>query len=146
MINTLSGKWVIDSQLLIYFQDSKSPFHSGTKKLFSKIISHFFTPVLAQQNILEVEAVLIRHYRKNKIDVITHLEKILNAFRISVITPQNETYCTYHELLRKVEAPVDIFDVYLAATMLDNNIRNILTLNIKDFAHIPKIHAVNPFN
>jgi len=145
MINTLSGNWVIDSQLFIYFQDSKSPFHSDTKELFSKIIKQTFTAVVAQQNILEIEAVLIRHYRKNKIEVIAHIEKILNAFRFSVITPQNETYRTYHELLRKIEAPVDIFDVYLAATMLDNNIRSILTFNIKDFAPIPNIRAVNPF-
>ena len=39
-----------------------------------------------------------------------------------------------------------IFDVFLAATMLDNRVRSIYTENIDDFEAIDGIEAINPFS
>ena len=39
-----------------------------------------------------------------------------------------------------------IFDVFLAATMLDNGVRRIYTENVKDFNGVSGIDAINPFS
>src|SRR3989338_1161472 len=101
MKNTLNGKWVFDSNLLIYGLDkSSSRYHD-----------------------------------------VYHLDEL----DIYIITPINKTHSIFFEILSNSSDPSDIFDYYLAATMLDNGINRILTINTKDFSKIPGIEAVNPF-
>lgn len=145
MMTTFSGKWVIDSNLLVYFLDQDSPFYSSTKDLFSYILSGKISATIAQQNILEAERVFVLAYKRDPSIVIRQLEDIIFNFRMDVISPLSDTYGHYHELLLSSGRPVDIFDYYLAATMLDNRVNRILTVNTKDFSKIKEIETVNPF-
>jgi predicted nucleic acid-binding protein len=38
-----------------------------------------------------------------------------------------------------------IFDVFLVATMMDNQVRTLYTQNTKDFSRFTDIQAINPF-
>lgn len=145
MMNTLSGKWVFDSHLFIYAIDEASPLHPTTKKLFSVILKQAITPIATQQNIIEAENVLIRVYKKDPVTSADDLEEILSIFDFTIITPLALTYKTFHKLQKKYPTQKPVFDYYLAATMLDNGINQILTVNTKDFAAISEIKAVNPF-
>ena len=144
-MTTYSGKWVIDSHIFIYAQDIKSPFYLDSNTLFEQIISGNFEAITAHQNIIEVERVLTKVYKRNLSEIAKLLEDILFNFHFKIIYPISATIKRYHSFLIEVEKPIDLFDYYLAATMLDNDINRILTLNIKDFSKIPGIEAVNPF-
>lgn len=143
-MNTLRGKWVFDSNILVYSQDSKSPFYQKANRLFSQILSGDIKPVVAQQNIIETERVLTQVYKQDPAEIVRLLEDIIFNFHIIVITPLSTTYERYHSLLLKADRPNDLFDFYLAATMLDNEIDRILTVNDKDFSQIKEIEAINP--
>ncbi len=141
----LSGKWIFDSNLLVYAINYDSPFHSRTEKLFLKIKSKTLKAVVTQQNILETHKVLIRLYKKTPSESVRALDNLLQGFGISVIHPFSYTIETYHALISQASTVSDLFDYYLAATMLDNGINRILIVNTKDFNQIPDIEAINPF-
>lgn len=145
MTNISAGKWVFDSHLFVYSQDNKSPFYKTSKQLFIRVLSEEIKIVCAQQNILEAENVLTRIYKKDTNYTIKLMEDILLNYNIEVITPIPKTYELYHDLVAKSQYPSDLFDYFLAATMLNNGINRILTANTKDFSKIPGIEAVNPF-
>lgn len=72
--------------------------------------------------------------------------EIITAFEFEVLTPASATYQTFHQLIgNSTKTPPDIFDFYLAATLLDNGINQLLTVNIADFAGITSLNARNPF-
>ena len=64
---------------------------------------------------------------------------------LSVIFPKVTTVSTLQQLSKVKSAPrMKIFDLYLAATALDNGITQICTWNIADFVGIPEIEPVSP--
>ena len=69
----------------------------------------------------------------------------INDFNFEVISPSSTTLQQFHSLIEDISYPFDYYDYYMAATMLENDMKNILTVNTKDFSSIPEIEAVNPF-
>lgn len=138
------GRWVIDSNIFVYATDDRSAHYEAARMLFRRALDGEFQPVVAQQNIVESEHVLIQAYKQKSIDVLSRMEEILINFGFSIIIPKTTTYQRFHGLLKIISGRFDFFDYYLAATMLDNGIANIFTDNAKDFSMIPGIRAVNP--
>jgi predicted nucleic acid-binding protein len=68
------------------------------------------------------------------------------ASRLGLILPKETTVSRMLDLLgsRPVRGG-KIFDIFLAATMLDNGVRTIYTENVRDFEGIEGIEAINPF-
>jgi predicted nucleic acid-binding protein len=66
---------------------------------------------------------------------------------LKLILPKETTVTRMLNLLgSKSVRSGKIFDVFLAATMLDNGVRSIYTENIDDFEAIDGIEAINPFS
>ena len=139
------GKWALDSHFLVYVLDRSSPFFSKTKKLFEVLRQNQAQFCLAQQNILEAERVLIGGYKLRKADVLTKITNLLDAFNFRIVSPLPTTIFTYHRLL-KSSRKKNFFDFYLAATLLDNRIKKLFSLNVKDFPRIKNLLVVNPFS
>jgi len=146
MMNISEGKWVFDSNIILYFLDKDSSFHIRAKELFAQILSEKIDPVVAQQNIVEVGSVLRKAYHWTSPEIKKLLKGIISEFNLQVIYPVQKTYITWLNLISDDDfKSFDYFDFFLSATMLDNRINRILTANIKDFSKIPGIEAVNPF-
>lgn len=145
MVNIPEGRWLFDTHFLVYSLDALSPFYEPTRELFTALHEDEIEGVLALQNILEAENVLIKRYRQDKEIIVKYIENIIDAFNFTIISPTPNTYLTFHKLLKGVPGSIDLFDCFLAATMLDNKIGSILTLNTKDFSGIKGIQAENPF-
>ena len=63
-----------------------------------------------------------------------------------LLSPNKATYYLTLELINKYKISGDnIFDAYLAATALSNDIKTIVTDNTKDFKNIIEIETHNPF-
>lgn len=135
---------LIDSNLLIYALNVSSP-KSQAARLFLK--TYVDEAVVAQQNILEVTRVMTHPVFENKLttkSVTKSLKQVTKVMR--VIRPQEETWYVYQELMKKYESEGNrVFDVYLAATMLSNEIKVIATDNEKHFKMIEEIKVINPF-
>ena len=128
MVNVPVGRWLLDTHLLVYSLDALSPFYELTRELFMALQEEKFEGVIALQNILEAENVLIKKYDQNKNDITNYIENVIDAFNFTIIAPTPNTYLTFHKLLKKSLTSVDLFDCFLAATMLDNKIGNILQI------------------
>lgn len=147
MKTILTGKWVFDSHLLVYILDADSPFYFAAQKVFSLIPEGKIQPVVAQQNLLEAENVLVRFGKISLNESHRAISDLIKNFQFALIHPMSTTYAIYDRILNenKEENKIDLFDYYLAATLIDNRVPRLLTLNTRDFSAIKNFQAINPF-
>lgn len=146
MPNTSSTKCLIDTNILVYSLDNKSPFHKVSAQILKECIEGTRFGVIAQQNIVECTNVLFRESEKKREEILSDLQIVVSSFNLQIVYPFQTTLLTFLNLIRRLkQRKKEFFDVFLAATMLDNGIKNIITANEKDFAGIKEISAHNPF-
>lgn len=73
----------------------------------------------------------------------TIIEDVLKSEKWNVIDRDANTFIKAMELVSKHHT--SFWDTLIAACMLENNVKEILTENIKDFEKIPGIIVINPF-
>ena len=133
-----------DSNILIYAINRSSPKHRMAQEFLQANIGRL---VLAHQNVLESLRVLTHRKFANPMspsEASVAIGSIADACRI--ITPDRTSYHLALQLIGKYVLPGDmVFDAYLAATALANNVAIVATDNTKDFAIIEEVKVVNPF-
>lgn len=138
--------YLLDTNVIIYALDGTSPFFPKAKAVLTRCFSGEIEGFVAQQNLLEATNVLVSVYKLPKKEVIKELHRLGKEFRLTTIFPLHSTIFTFWKLLAEnKKTRADIFDFYLAATMVDNGLNQILTRNAKDFAGITTIKTLNPF-
>lgn len=145
MKNTLKGKWGIDSNIIIYSFDKRSPFFKKAKVFFNLILKSRVELYITQQNILECEKVLIYKHKYSRKLIIEMISDFIEEFNISIICPLPTTIFHFHKALEQFRFK-DIFDLFLGTTYIDNGIVNLFTNNKKDFKKLSEFNAVNPFD
>lgn len=143
MRTILKGKFLLDTNTLIYAFDRTSPFHEKAVKIINLALEGNFEAFIAQQNLVEFSNVLIRDYKVQSFSVVEDIKNI--SLEFPIITPTPNTLNIFSDLLLNSKIKGYIFDLYLIATMLDNEVTGIITLNDKDFLGIKGINVVNPF-
>ncbi len=144
MTTSLSGTWLLDTNILVAFFDASSAHHEAAKTLLSDLNEGKFQGVIASQNILELSAVLIGGYRTTKQKVASDIQTLISFSNISTIYPITATVTQYLKLLKK-EQGVHAADLFLSATMISNGITSIVT-NDRDFEKISELTFYNPFS
>lgn len=139
------GKWAVDTNILVYALDKKSLFFSQTEKLFSKFEKEETLLYTAQQNVLEAENVLINTYEVKVEEAVKKIKRLLEAFDFGILTPLPTTLVRCNSLAAEMKSR-NIFDLYLAATLVDNKIGCLVTANDKDFKNISNLKVVNPYD
>ena len=71
------------------------------------------------------------------------VEKYLKA-NIPVIHPQPTQLQTFLELAKSTTTQKKTFDLFLAATLKDNSIEGLYTVNVDDFKDFTFLKIVNP--
>jgi len=141
---TSDARYVVDTNILIYGYDKKSPFHKVARKILESLVMENIEIYVAQQNIVEFCNVLIRDYKLSSSSTIEYAQEILLDFK--VITPKASAINVFLNLFHKYSRNrIYAFDLFLAATMLDNGITHIITANEKDFVGIKGILVYNPW-
>ncbi|HSW96493.1 MAG TPA: PIN domain-containing protein [Candidatus Saccharimonadales bacterium] len=134
---------LIDSNILVYAINADSP-KNKTAQLFLSNNSQKLE--IAHQNIFESLRVLTHpkfSYPMKPSNAQEALWAIVDACKI--VYPNNKTHYLALELIKENNLfGNQIFDAYLAATALSNNITTIATDNVKDFKKF-KINILNPF-
>lgn len=135
---------LVDSNIVVYAINSTSPKHIKAQKFLQNNLDNL---ELAHQNIFETLRVLTHpkfpHPMKPR-DAILALERIMEICMI--VHPDYRTHQIALEMIKKYQISSDkIFDGYLVATALSNNIDTIVTDNVKDFRKIKEIKIINPF-
>lgn len=135
---------LIDSNILIYAINADSPKHSRAKQFLKGNVQNLR---IAHQNILETLRVLTHKKYKNPLKLQDALKSIFAiAEESQIICPTDSTYYITVELIKEHNLTGNrIFDAYLAATAISNDINTIATDNVKDFIKFKILKVVNPF-
>lgn len=146
---TTSDPVLFDSNVLIYNQNINAPLHQQSRNYHEKVLVGEINGVISPQNITEFFAVITSPRRITKPlspdKALVQIQNYLNpASNFSIIYPNRLTLQIFQELQKSYKVRSQrIFDVFLVATMLGNNISSILTANTKDFAHYLQIKAID---
>ncbi len=143
-MTTSRKKWGFDSNVIIYALGKDFKFSKRTRELFLNLRRNEEILFITHQNILEIERVLTKVFGLDKDLVIQKLTSFLDSFNFTIISPLVTTIHKYHKFFREKEG-MKIFDIYLAATYIDNGIHRMYTANEKDFRGISGFKAVNPY-
>ncbi len=136
---------LIDSNILIYAINADSPKHKKAQNFLQDNLGKL---EIAHQNILET----IRVLTHKKFSKPMGLKLALSAIQAitqscSIVYPTQTTYYLWLEFVNKYALTGNrIFDAYLAATALSNEINIIATDNVLDFKKFKSLKIVNPFS
>jgi len=136
---------LVDSNILVYSVNTSSPKHKKAQNFLMKNLGDL---EVAHQNIFETIRVLThpKFPKPMKInDAISAIENLLTG--LTIISPDYRTHRITLELIKKYKLSLDkVFDAYLVATALSNDIETIATDNTKDLQKFTGlINAFNPF-
>ena len=143
----VSKPLLFDSNILVYAHNEDSPLHPVALNSIAKVIKGEISGVLTSQNLLEFYSVITDKKRLSNPLTPGLASELVNNYLSSpfeIIYPNLSTNTIMMELLKKSKLKDgQIFDAYLAATMLSGNIRHIITANIKDFEKFDGISVLD---
>ena len=135
---------LIDSNILIYAINADSQKHELAKRFLKANINDL---EVSHQNILETLRVITHTKFPNRFntkEAIKAIHGITEACRL--VVPNKITYHIAVELISEHNLLGNrIFDAYLAATALSNDIDVIATDNVRDMGKFEGIKVINPF-
>lgn len=151
MKSSITESALIDSNILIRAYMPAHPDYALAQSVLSPYLLGERQGVIAQQNLLEFYATITNPKRFSPAlssSKASHLVQTLLTSELTVLVPRTETIGWFLTLQGQLTHPPrgqGIYDLYLAATALEQGITTILTENVKDFRRIPGIIAINPF-
>ncbi len=137
---------LFDTNVLVYAYNTSSPFFDKARLLYEEV-SYI---CIAQQNLLELYAIItdkrrIEHPVSQKV-ALALLDIYQNTENFTLIHPNAQTPKLLYTLMQQKSVNnTEIFDTYLVATMLTNNVKTIYTADEKVFKKFNEIQIINPF-
>ena len=135
---------LLDTNIIVYSLDKKSPKNYIATNFIKGNAENL---AITHQNINEALRVVTHPKHPKPMNIESAIGAITGiAEGLSIIFPKENTIFITLELLNKYKIKSNnVFDAYLAATMLSNGIEEIATDNEKDFSIIKEIKILNPF-
>ena len=131
---------LLDTNILLYAIDEESKYFKSVQRLLDTDTINFFT---TSKNLSEFLSVITRI--PNSSISIEKALYILNDFQNSfrILYPSEESNVIFIDLLKKYKPHgLKIHDYEIISIALSNKIKNIATINKKDFDHIEEIKLV----
>ena len=140
----------LDTNILAYALDTESSFHFKATNFVRRANHGELRLCISPQVVGELYTTITnpkKAFRPLSPDeAIDIVRSIWEADTISRIHPKHETVELTLRLARQYKLrSLDFFDAQIVATMLDNGVATIYTVNEDDFASFDEIEAVNPF-
>lgn len=139
--------WLIDTNILIYSYDQTQDLHPFSYAFLELAFSGHILASVAHQNLLEFLAVATNPKRvEHPLTLDEALDKIaVYATNFRLISPLPKTFFTFIDLFSRYPVIRErVFDLYLAATALDNGINQLCTWNIDHLKKISEFTVKTP--
>jgi uncharacterized protein len=141
---------LLDTNILVHAAGTQSPRHKKAKELRDQAAGGQFDACIAAQILTEFYAVVTDPRRFQPALTPSQAQREIRNYLSSplkLIVPKESTVTRMLSLLGfKSVRSGKVFDVFLAATMLDNSVQKIYTENAVDFRGISGIDATDPFS
>lgn len=137
-------KVLADTNIIVYAINNKSTKCHTAQSFVEKHSSKLF---FAQQNIMESVRVITHNNFPFAITSIQAIHVVLSVTDFgTILSPNLETIGITAELIKKYQlVGNEVFDAYLVATALTNDIKTIATDNVKHLGKYEEIKIINPF-
>lgn len=134
---------VVDTNMLVYATNKSSSHYKSSNKFLRE---NFASIVLCNQVVNEYLRVLTHKSFQKPLKMslaIKNVEAYKKSFG-SFILPNNNTHSVFIDLINKYELTSNkVFDAYLVATAISNNVNRLVTFNTKDFEIFDEIEVVD---
>jgi len=145
----ISEPILIDTNVLIYATDILSPFHILSQRVRDQGLVGSFVACITPQVLNEFFAVLTSSKRVQSPrlpeEAFREVEKYYDAESLLKVFPNEETFKYLGELFQThTVSQQRIFDLYLIATMVSNNVTQICTYNLDHFLPYEQIEVFSP--
>jgi len=140
---------LIDTNVLVYAADKTSPFHQPAKILRNKGVDGKTSLCVCPQVLNEFFAIVTDPKRvgspRSQEEALLEIEKYHRSGNILKIFPGPDVVEKTLGLLKRYNTTKQgIFDLYLVATMLSNNITRLYTYNQGHFTKFSEIELLSP--
>jgi hypothetical protein len=141
----------IDTNLLVYAHNTDSEFHEDAVAFLEKVMNErdeegYLSVCVTVQVLMEFIHVITWQRLKYPLSLSEAVRVVKDYVDTGIIIiHQRETQLqTFLDLLGTATTRKKIFDVALAATLKDNGIAGIYTVNVADFEDFEFLEVVNP--
>jgi len=139
----------LDTNILVYAVEEDNPLHEKAAALINRVNAGALLICLSPQIIGELYSTITNPRKIVKTcrpdEAVDIARSIWEMDTVLKIFPKRETVELTLDLVRRYQLKsLDFFDAQIAATMLDNGVTTIYTVNEQDFAVFEEIKAVNP--
>jgi len=143
--------YALDTNLLVYAHNTMSPFHSPAKVFVEQIMTtrdadDNLSVCLPAQILMEFLNVITWHRLEAPLplpDAIQVVQDYMDT-GVTILHQQSTQLETLMKLLASVKSRKKIFDIALTATLKDNGISGLYTVNTKDFEEFTFLEVKNP--
>lgn len=144
--------YAIDTNIFVYAHNVSSPFLQKAKSFLEHIVANVNgTQKTAIGVPLQIWAEFVNVCTRQNIgkplsipEAIKIVRKHTELLRIPVIYPKPTQLETFLHLLETATTRKKVFDVALAATLKDNGVEGLYTVNVDDFKDFPFLQIENP--
>lgn len=142
-------KVFIDTNVLVYAHDLSAVHHSDSALLLSMVLMSSIQSVIAEQNIIELYRILTNSIamRGNALTSLQARDLISNTYMrgsFEIIYPTRLTIEQVLQLAVEQVTSAKIFDIRLAALILNTDIDYFATYNTSDFQNINRLNPLTP--
>jgi len=139
----------LDTNILVYAVERDNPLHKKATALMDRIITGKLSTCLSPQIIGELYSTITNPRKIMKAcqpdEAVDIVRNIWEMNTILKIFPKQETLELTLRLAERYELKsLDFFDAQIVATMLDNEVTMIYTVNEDDFVVFEEIKVLNP--
>lgn len=143
--------FAIDTNLLVYAHNTTSEFNKDAIIFLEKVMNEKdsegnLSVCLPAQILMEFVQVITWQRLESPLSLSEAIQVIQEYIEtgITIIYQYDTQIQTFLELLRSVKRRKKVFDVALAATLKDNGITGIYTVNTVDFLEFKFLEVINP--
>jgi len=143
--------FAIDTNILVYAHNKDSEFNEKASafledKMNKRDSEGKLDVCIPSQVLMEFINVITRQTLKSPLSLSEALQIVQDYLdtNVQIVNQQETQIQTFLELLSTVTTRKKIFDVVLAATLKDNGISGLYTLNVTDFQEFNFLNIINP--
>jgi len=143
--------YAIDTNILVYAHNIGSAYHERAKTFIEQVMSttdenRKYNVCIPSQVLIEFLNVITWSRLESPLPLNEATEIVKAYFHsgVDIIHPSPNQLNTLFELLETVKSRKKVFDVALVATLKDNGIEGLYTVNTKDFADFAFLDVQNP--
>ncbi len=143
--------YALDTNILVYAHNVKSPYHASAKVFVEQVMNArnadgHLSVCLPVQILIEFLNVITWHRLEAPLPLPDAIQVVQDyrATGVTILNPQHTQLETLLNLLKSVATRKKIFDVALVSTLKEHGVSGLYTVNTKDFEEFTFIDVKNP--